>query len=74
MTDATNAKVVDLFAALKSALAKPTVTYRVKYYDRDLSRKGQGVQVATFTDRAEAEKFAAENRIYARACKVEEVK
>jgi hypothetical protein len=46
--------------------------YSVRYYDRDLSRKGQGVQVATFKDRAEAEKFAAANKLYARPCKVEE--
>jgi|1185.fasta_scaffold1315097_1 hypothetical protein len=53
--------------------APPAETYRVRYYDRDLSHRGQGVQVRTFTDRAEAEAFAAVNKLYARPCKVEVV-
>jgi hypothetical protein len=46
-------------------------TFRVKYYDAKLSKKGRGTQVRTFTDRAEAEKFASANRIYAGPCRVE---
>jgi hypothetical protein len=51
--------------------ANPAPQFRVKYFDARLSKKGRGVQVATFTDRAEAEAFAAKNRIYAAPCKVE---
>lgn len=47
------------------------IVYLVKYYDAKLSKKGRGVQVRSFTDRQEAEKFAAENRIYAGHCRVE---
>jgi hypothetical protein len=53
--------------------ATPAETFRVRYYDRVRSHRGQGVQVATFTDRAEAEAFAAVNKLYARPCKVETV-
>ena len=55
-------------------MAQEQPTFKVRYYDAVMSRKGQGVQVRTFTDRGEAEKFAAANKLYARPCKVEEVK
>ena len=48
--------------------------YRVKYYDKQLSRKGRGTQVREFTDKAEAEEFASKNRIYARPCTVETIR
>lgn len=48
-----------------------TETFRVRYYDAKLSKKGRGVQVRTFADRAEAEAFAASNRIYSGPCRVE---
>jgi hypothetical protein len=50
-----------------------TPTYRVKFFDAQASKRGRGVQVAVFADRAEAESFAARNRIYAGPCKVEVV-
>jgi hypothetical protein len=53
--------------------APPAETFSVRYYDRRLSHRGQGVQVATFATRAEAEAFAASNKLYARPCKVETV-
>lgn len=49
----------------------PFTLFRVRYYDAKLSKKGRGVQVRTFTDRAEAEAFAASNRIYSGPCRVE---
>jgi hypothetical protein len=49
------------------------VVYRVRYFDRELSRKGQGVQFRTFTDREEAEAFASKNVLHAKPCRVEEV-
>ncbi len=48
--------------------------YEVKYYNRQMSKRGKGVWVRTFTDLAEAEKFAAENQLYARPCVVKEVR
>jgi hypothetical protein len=47
--------------------------YLVRYYDAAKSRKGQGVQQRSFTDRADAESFASQNKLYAKPCKVEEV-
>jgi hypothetical protein len=49
-------------------------TFVVKYYDAKLSKKGQGVQFRRFTTRDAAENFAAQNRIYAGPCTVEERK
>lgn len=46
--------------------------FRVRYYDRKLSHKGRGTQVRTFTDREEAERFAAQNQLYSEPCTVEE--
>jgi hypothetical protein len=48
-----------------------TQRYAVRYYDAALSRKGRGVQVCVFRDRAAAEEFAASNRLYGKPCKVE---
>lgn len=53
---------------------EPIPRYRVVYYDAKLSKKGKGVQVRTFEDRAAAEEFASKNRVYARPCRVEEVR
>lgn len=53
------------------ALAKPVPRYRVRYYDKVLSHKGQGVQSRTFDDEAAAAEFASKNRLYAKPCKVE---
>lgn len=50
-----------------------TTTYVVRYYDASFSRKGQGVQAKRFTDKGEAEGFAAGHQLYARPAKVEEV-
>jgi hypothetical protein len=46
-------------------------TFKVKFFDAKASRKGAGVRVAYFADRAEAEAFAASNQLYAKPCKVE---
>lgn len=51
----------------------PPELFRVKFYDRKLSKKGRGVQVRTFTDRGAAEAFAAVNVLYSEPCKVETV-
>jgi hypothetical protein len=45
----------------------------VRYYCPRMSKRGQGVQVRHFVNRAEAEEFAAKNRLYSRPAKVEEV-
>lgn len=50
---------------------EPPARYEVKYYDARLSRKGRGVQVKRFTDRAAAEEFAGRNRLYAERCVVQ---
>jgi hypothetical protein len=50
-------------------MANPT--YKVRFYSAAASRKGAGVRVAYFSDRAEAEEFAAANRLYAKPCQVE---
>lgn len=51
----------------------PQPRFRVRYYDRRLSRKGRGVQVRRFVDRAKADAFAAANQIYSQPCRVEEI-
>jgi len=47
--------------------------YVVRYYDAKLSKLGRGVQAREFTDRAQAEAFAAKHRLYARPARVEEI-
>lgn len=73
LTDDVRAEVVEVYRARVAATAAPSLTFRVRYYDARMSRKGQGVQVRTFTDRAKAEDFASQNRIYAGPCRVEAV-
>lgn len=55
------------------AITSEVPIYRVRYFDRQKSRKGQGVQTKTFRDAGEAERFASQNVLYARPCKVEPV-
>lgn len=47
--------------------------FRVVYFDAKLSKKGQGRQVRHFTDRAEADAFAAQQRYAAKPAVVVEV-
>lgn len=49
-----------------------SANYKVTYYSPEKSRKGKGVQVMNFNDRADAEEFAKRHQIYARPCEVEE--
>lgn len=51
----------------------PVVRFRVKYYDANKSRRGQGVQVRDFHDRVAAETFASHSRLYGKPCRVQEV-
>lgn len=53
--------------------ASPTERYSVKYYDAKLSKKGRGVQVQRFEDKAAAESFAGANILYGHPAKVETV-
>jgi hypothetical protein len=48
-------------------------TFKVRFYDAKASRKGKGVKVAYFTDRAEADAFAAGKTLYARPAVAEPV-
>lgn len=50
------------------------VAYVVRFYDAKMSRKGRGVQVRQFFDRETAELFASTHRLYAKPCRVEELK
>lgn len=56
-------------------VAKPEVNtrprYRVRYYDRVKSHRGQGVQARTFVDLDKAREFAGQHRLYANPCVVE---
>lgn len=45
--------------------------FQVRYFNPEKSRKGQGVQVMNFNDRADAEEFAKRHQVYARPCRVE---
>jgi len=51
----------------------PSRRYAVKYYDRELSRKGRGTQWRSFDVLEDAEAFAAQNQIYAQPCVVEPI-
>lgn len=47
------------------------MTHRVKFFDAAASRSGKGVQVAYFSNLAEAEAFASGKRLYAKPARVE---
>lgn len=51
----------------------PSTRFVVKYYDRELSRKGRGTQWRGFEKLSDAEAFASKNQIYASPCVVEPV-
>lgn len=53
-------------------MTEKRIRFYVKYYDAKLSKKGRGTQWRVFDVREDAERFASENQIYARPCKVEE--
>lgn len=48
-----------------------TALFKVRYFDAKASKRGQGVQTRTFTDRAKADLFAAGRTLYARPATVE---
>jgi hypothetical protein len=69
-----NHDVIDAGAMrVTSSCVRPAPRYRVRYYDRVKSHRGQGVQSRTFLDLDEARTFAAENILYSRPCIVEVV-
>jgi hypothetical protein len=59
-------------AQTQTQTAGLTERYSVKYFDAKLSKKGRGVQVQHFTDKAAAESFASNNKLYANTCTVQE--
>lgn len=44
--------------------------FSVTYYDAKASKRGQGVQTVTFTNKADAGTFASRNRLYGKPCAI----
>lgn len=60
-------------AEVEAAIGAVTPRYVVRYFDPKASRRGHGVQVATFVEYADAEAFAAGKTLYAEPARVQPI-